>query len=659
MAQLAQAEQARQDANAKKAAQAVQELKAFLEDPQEEEEEHALQPQDAPRQDGLQPLKDAPEENTSLALVAETATDVGAPPPEEPKETPVGQDEASTVDRYEIYGFRNPDLNGIYQRSRADLICHKPTWWKGSKGSDESHFMYFCGEKERWHICPQFVGAGPKLEDLFGVTERGGPFHRAFRMARLLLAWPLAASAASCSEALLAAAERGDLQQLALSLQQELVSCGVGEDGETPLHVAALNGQQAAAVHLLDAGALQPRDDMGRAPLHFAAQKGHRATAQLLLDRSAYLELEDATLRTPLHHAARGGHLAVVELLLGKGARLDARDGDQRTPLHHTARSDLLFNVTMLLLDQGSDLELEDAVGFRPLHYACNFGQSLTAMKLMDLSADVWAMDKSGWSPIIHAAAQDDQRFIQQLVERISAPREFAQPDPARFIELGDGTIGGVPSWLLIGLACLLLSVAVVVPGSRIIRRFQRVNQAYEVDQSDEELDEFISELLTEISAREGELQRMAEAWERVNISAINDLHRVKNKGMCLAFSTEDPMIWKEFWHDDWVESDLHIGCDMGDGTFSPDKESMPHHIKVRSLPRRALAASSASGASPGTPGMPGPPGMPGTPLPAPGTPIPMTMGTVAQSAETALVQATVHRNPQEQGALDLEPTSE
>ncbi|CAJ1448492.1 unnamed protein product, partial [Effrenium voratum] len=280
-------------------AQAVQELKAFLEDPQEEEEEHALQPQDAPRQDGLQPLKDAPEENTSLALVAETATDVGAPPPEEPKETPVGQDEASTVDRYEIYGFRNPDLNGIYQRSRADLICHKPTWWKGSKGSDESHFMYFCGDKERWHICPQFVGAGPKLEDLFGVTERGG--------------------------------------------------------------------------------------------------------------------------------------------------------------------------------DRG------------------------------------------------------------------------------------------------------------------------------------------------------------------------------------LAFSTEDPMIWKEFWHDDWVESDLHIGCDMGDGTFSPDKESMPHHIKVRSLPRRALAASSASGASPGTPGMPGPPGMPGTPLPAPGTPIPMTMGTVAQSAETALVQATVHRNPQEAKAARLE----
>ena len=38
------------------------------------------------------------------------------------------------------------------------------------------------------------------------------------------------------------------------------------------------------------------------------------------------------------------------------------------------------------------------------------------------------------------------------------------------------------------------------------------MNQAYEVDQSDEELDEFISELLTEISAREGELQRMAEA---------------------------------------------------------------------------------------------------------------------------------------------------
>ena len=38
--------------------------------------------------------------------------------------------------------------------------------------------------------------------------------------------------------------------------------------------------------------------------------------------------------------------------------------------------------------------------------------------KLMDLSADVWAMDKSGWSPIIHAAAQDDQQFRSMGIQQ-------------------------------------------------------------------------------------------------------------------------------------------------------------------------------------------------------------------------------------------------
>lgn len=215
-------------------------------------------------------------------------------------------------------------------------------------------------------------------------------------------------------------------------------------------------------------------DDMRRAPLHFAAGAGHLDTTQLLLEAKAYLELEDATRRTALHHAARGGHLEVSSLLLDTGSRIDPQDADSRSPLHHSSRSDMLFNVTLLLLEQGANFELEDEVGFRPLHYACTFAQLQTAMKLMDLGADVWALDKSGWSPIIHAATGEEE-FARVLVNRISRPREFPQPDPSRFIVLGDGSLEGFPTWLLIGLVILLLSIGIVVPGCKIIRRCQRV----------------------------------------------------------------------------------------------------------------------------------------------------------------------------------------
>ncbi|CAE7338452.1 Ankrd28 [Symbiodinium natans] len=246
----------------------------------------------------------------------------------------------------------------------------------------------------------------------------------------------------------------------------------------------------------------------------------------------AYLELEDATQRTPLHHAARRGHAEVTALLLNAGARIDAQDGDSNTPLHHTARSDMLFNVSTLLLARGADFELPDAIGFRPLHYACTFSQPLTAMKLLDLSADVWAMDRSGWSPVIHAAAVGEQNFVKELVARIAKPEEFAQPDPSKFIMQGDGTIGGIPALVIIGVLVLMLSVAVVIPGCRIIRRFRRLKKPYEVEDADETAEDFITDLFEYLGEVPGQLSQLAQEWDRVNVNAISDLHRVKTKGM-------------------------------------------------------------------------------------------------------------------------------
>ena len=78
---------------------------------------------------------------------------------------------------------------------------------------------------------------------------------------------------------------------------------------------------------------------------------------------------------------------------------------------------------------------------------------------------------------------------MQELVTRIAQPEEFAQPDPSRFIKQacsfesggllrslllgvmgqGDGTIGGVPAIVLIGVVVLLLSISVVIPGQYCI----------------------------------------------------------------------------------------------------------------------------------------------------------------------------------------------
>lgn len=74
-------------------------------------------------------------------------------------------------------------------------------------------------------------------------------------------------------------------------------------------------------------------------------------------------------------------HREVAMWRLDTGSRIDPVDGASRTPLHHTSRSDELFNMTLLLSDRGTDFEFEDVIGFRPLHYSCTFGQTLTTMK--------------------------------------------------------------------------------------------------------------------------------------------------------------------------------------------------------------------------------------------------------------------------------------
>ncbi|CAE7882627.1 ankrd52 [Symbiodinium sp. KB8] len=95
----------------------------------------------------------------------------------------------------------------------------------------------------------------------------------------------------------------------------------------------------------------------------------------------------------------------------------------------------------------------------------------------------------------------------------------------------------------MIGVVVVLLSIAVVIPGQtgkkqtcpilsdRIIRRFRRLKKPYEVEDADESADDFITELFVYLGEQPGQLSQLAQEWDRVNVNAISDLHRVKTKG--------------------------------------------------------------------------------------------------------------------------------
>lgn len=88
--------------------------------------------------------------------------------------------------------------------------------------------------------------------------------------------------------------------------------------GESPLMIAALTGQNAAAEKLVRLGA--DLNKTGWTPLHYAATSGNVKLMALFLEHHAFVDSESPNGTTPLMMAAMYGTTDAVALLLTEGA---------------------------------------------------------------------------------------------------------------------------------------------------------------------------------------------------------------------------------------------------------------------------------------------------------------------------------------------------
>jgi ankyrin repeat protein len=122
---------------------------------------------------------------------------------------------------------------------------------------------------------------------------------------------------------------------------RELMSVSL-TTGNTPLHVACLEGHGSVVLTLIDAGAaLNATGGDGWTPLHWVCYHGHGSVVLTLIDAGANVTITDEDGNTPLHllyssmntRTRDQAYLDSICALILAGADTQARDSRGRLPV--------------------------------------------------------------------------------------------------------------------------------------------------------------------------------------------------------------------------------------------------------------------------------------------------------------------------------------
>ncbi len=216
------------------------------------------------------------------------------------------------------------------------------------------------------------------------------------------------------------AARKGDANKLKALLQSDakLVS-GRDKNGDTPLHLACLHGQLAAAQVLIDAGAdVNAKNNYGAfTPGDLGAvfsSNNHQDPVSLLSVHG--IDTKDMKNGyTPLDlclFASR--HKELLQLLIAKGADVNTQAASGATPLFFAVLRDQPDDVKFLI-DKGANVNAADAYGDTILDAALHLQYGSMIQILVDRGADVNAMDQGLHRPLTYAMQMDDHKWADLL----------------------------------------------------------------------------------------------------------------------------------------------------------------------------------------------------------------------------------------------------
>lgn len=165
-------------------------------------------------------------------------------------------------------------------------------------------------------------------------------------------------------------------------------------------------------------------DAHGRTALVWCIVNHHERVAIWLLDLGANVNASDDQGVTPLQHSVYRGTVAITRDLVRRHARIDVTDKNGSTPLmqalfffRQSPTTDYL-DTARVLIEGGADVNAKSRGGHTPLMFAAAVNQDGLVEAMIQRGANVNAENEAGQTALMAAAAHGYARVVDVLLAR-------------------------------------------------------------------------------------------------------------------------------------------------------------------------------------------------------------------------------------------------
>ena len=211
-----------------------------------------------------------------------------------------------------------------------------------------------------------------------------------------------------------------------LITQYSLDPLSVNDDGDTPLHIAALAGREEVAQLLITKFKcpVDIRNKSKETPLHYACRKGHLKVVRMLVSQcNADVNACDEQNNTPLNKAALNGHADVVKCMIDElSCSPNIKGFENHTILHQACTSGNIELVVILITQYSLDPLSVDDDGDTPLHIAAFAGREQVAQLLITkFKCPVDIRNKRKQTPLHYACHKGHLKVFRMLMSQCNA----------------------------------------------------------------------------------------------------------------------------------------------------------------------------------------------------------------------------------------------